>query len=329
MTVDTLPAAPARRVETAARPEVRTRSAKSTFVLVTRRLHLYFGLLLLPWVLLYGVTGFLFNHPGAFSPREVRVLGAEHLAGTAFDETPDPDALAAAVVSALRAHWREETAGNGATPVFGTPRNARLSGRLFTRLEDVEPGAEGLRRHTVVVDWEGGGAKVYSSPAEEPDPVAPFAVSEGLVLAEDPYAEAPARLASALGAIEGVPVEVDETRGLPRLSFALDVDGTPWNVSYGFREGDLEARQGDEEPRPLRSFLTRLHMTHGFPVDGGPPWWWAVIVDLMALSMVGWSVTGVILWWQIKKVRAWGWISLAVSVAAAAALWAGMVAEIG
>src|SRR5262245_21617562 len=35
-----------------------------------RRLHLFSGLIMLPWVLLYGVTAFLFNHPGAFPDRQ-------------------------------------------------------------------------------------------------------------------------------------------------------------------------------------------------------------------------------------------------------------------
>ena len=32
-----------------------------------RRVHLFLGLFLLPWAVLYGVTAFLFNHPAAFS----------------------------------------------------------------------------------------------------------------------------------------------------------------------------------------------------------------------------------------------------------------------
>jgi hypothetical protein len=37
-----------------------------TFDKINRRTHLYFGLLLIPWFLLYAVSGFVFNHPSRF-----------------------------------------------------------------------------------------------------------------------------------------------------------------------------------------------------------------------------------------------------------------------
>jgi hypothetical protein len=38
-----------------------------TFDKINRRTHLYFGLLLSPWFLLYAVSGFVFNHPSRFT----------------------------------------------------------------------------------------------------------------------------------------------------------------------------------------------------------------------------------------------------------------------
>ena len=45
-----------------------------------RRVHMYFELFLLPWVFLYGVSAFLFNHPDAFPDREVRTLDRSEIA---------------------------------------------------------------------------------------------------------------------------------------------------------------------------------------------------------------------------------------------------------
>lgn len=45
-------------------------------LMVIRRSHLYFGLLLAPWALLYGVTAYLFNHPTHFSESRNDVLPA-------------------------------------------------------------------------------------------------------------------------------------------------------------------------------------------------------------------------------------------------------------
>ena len=40
-----------------------------TFLLVVRRLHLYLGLFLLPWVVLFGVSSYPFNHPAQEQPK--------------------------------------------------------------------------------------------------------------------------------------------------------------------------------------------------------------------------------------------------------------------
>ena len=51
------------------------RSLFQTGMVWLRRVHLYFGLLLFPWALLYGVTAFLFNHPTAFSEQPTTTFG--------------------------------------------------------------------------------------------------------------------------------------------------------------------------------------------------------------------------------------------------------------
>ncbi|MFM8272471.1 MAG: hypothetical protein ACKODX_09085, partial [Gemmata sp.] len=68
---------------------------------LVRRAHLYSGLFLLPWAVLYGVTGFLFNHPTAFSDAPTASFGARELAGTPMEGPPKPAAVAEQVVAAL------------------------------------------------------------------------------------------------------------------------------------------------------------------------------------------------------------------------------------
>ena len=40
-----------------------------SFLLIVRRLHLYLGLFLLPWVVLFGVTSYPFSHPSQVQPK--------------------------------------------------------------------------------------------------------------------------------------------------------------------------------------------------------------------------------------------------------------------
>ena len=70
---------------------------------VVRRGHMYLGLFLLPWAILYGVTGFLFNHPTAFSDQPTASFGRSELVGTPMENPPPPAEVAEQVVSALKA----------------------------------------------------------------------------------------------------------------------------------------------------------------------------------------------------------------------------------
>jgi hypothetical protein len=66
-----------------------------------RPVHLYLGLFLFPWALLYGVTAFLFNHPTAFGDQLTATFGRDAFAGTPLEGTPDPQAIAEQVVAKL------------------------------------------------------------------------------------------------------------------------------------------------------------------------------------------------------------------------------------
>src|SRR5947209_14606545 len=83
-------------------PEPRRRSFGRAALLVLRRAHLYGGLALLPWVVLYAVTAFLFNHPTAFSDQPYVSFGRSALAGTPMEAPPAPADVAAQVVAALQ-----------------------------------------------------------------------------------------------------------------------------------------------------------------------------------------------------------------------------------
>ena len=52
---------------------------KSRLIKLIRRIHLYLGLTLVPWVFLYGITAILFNHGDWFTGREYLSLNATQL----------------------------------------------------------------------------------------------------------------------------------------------------------------------------------------------------------------------------------------------------------
>ena len=80
-------------------PSMTKRRRRQRLILLARRLHLYFGLFLLPWVLLYGLTAIFFNHPAAFHSRSLTHYGADVLDGSLLADPPAAAVLAGAVLS--------------------------------------------------------------------------------------------------------------------------------------------------------------------------------------------------------------------------------------
>ncbi|MCA9059577.1 MAG: hypothetical protein KDA85_13815 [Planctomycetaceae bacterium] len=70
-------------------------------LMLLRRTHLYAGLFLCPWVLLYGATAFLFNHPTWFSSQFQREFAANDLPGDPLKSLPLPAELATQIVAAI------------------------------------------------------------------------------------------------------------------------------------------------------------------------------------------------------------------------------------
>jgi hypothetical protein len=70
--------------------------------------------------------------------------------------------------------------------------------------------------------------------------------------------------------------------------------------------------------------LTGLHLSFTYPARFDARWLWAVAVDAMFVAMVFWGMSGLAMWWQMKKLRVWGIVTLALSIAVATAMALGM-----
>ena len=125
---------------------------------IIRRVHMYVGLFLVPWVFLYGVSAFLFNHPGAFPDREVRTLDRSEIADMSLDAVSDAPALAARIVDALNARAGDRSYR------LGDPQNATFSRPLTAT------ATERGREHAVRYDLDSGVATIRSTPTADPSP---------------------------------------------------------------------------------------------------------------------------------------------------------------
>lgn len=294
-----------------------------------RRLHLYVGLFLFPWAILYGVTAFLFNHPTAFSDVPMVNFGRSAGAGTPLESLPSPDEQAAAVVAALNERLKP------ATPYALGEGGAKYAGRDFL----FATAKSGDRTFGLLYDpiTATGTVRETTAPPAPPAPVpAPFALgkataprlptpvpADGLKLAgslaERFQAAGPMILDRA-----GFPAGEVTVTSTPDLCFRVVAGGTTWTATYNPFTGTLTGvPAGSEPPAPdlsARRFLLRLHLNHGYPGAFNVKWAWAVVVDAMAFALVFWGVSGLFMWTQIKATRTPGLVVLALSATAATTL---------
>lgn len=295
---------------------------------VVRRAHLYFGLFLLPWAVLYGVTGFLFNHPQAFADGPTTAFGPAELEGTPLASPPDPASLAADAVLALAE--RATPAGDYAL-VEGEPA-AFLRDFAFATVRTPDGTL------SILYDVHGGGGTVRGpAPVAAKSEPAPFAVvaaeptgerkgKPGGLRTPSPLGERLKEAVPVLLARLGLPTGPVTVTSVPDVSFLMDHAGTRWRVTHNGHTGAVAGARADAAPPEgpsVRRFLTRLHVAHGYPSAVNARWLWAVVVDAMAFVMVFWGVSGLFMWWQLKATRATGAVVVALSLICAAALgWA-------
>ncbi|MBX9627644.1 MAG: PepSY domain-containing protein [Gemmataceae bacterium] len=278
-----------------------------------RRGHLYVGLFMIPWVLVYAVTGFLLNHDTVWAGGTVHRVTPDHLAGTGLDALPAlPDEIAREVTAEL---------------------NAR-TGRPAYRLAD--PPAARFDPDYLPVQATIGGKEVrlnldpatrsghYTVPHHSADapPPAPFAAAEG-VWCRDKLSDRVKSGGPVVFGRAGTPVEKCELNYTVTVAFAVtDEAGRTWKVSYDPDKGSVTGRPADAtgDTAGAREFLFNLHFTAGFPESVRARWAWAVFVDLTVLALVFWCGSGLVMWWQIKAVRRAGVVVLAASVLTAAAI---------
>ena len=276
-----------------------------------RKFHMYAGLLLFPWVIFFGVSGILFNHPGIGGDDGVtaRPLSAEELGRRTGLRPLDPAVSARAVAARL--------AGGG----YRLDPDYAPHFEGFTAF--VAPGA-GVT-HMLLVDVGSGGAVLMTRP--RPEPTAPFA---GAIEPPDApgLASMEAGLSELLGDLDieaGAPLRA-HPRIAPELRFrVLDAEGGRWNVTYGLGGHRVDGRRTDEPPDlSLHDLLGAMHTTHHYPNELGVRSAWALFADLTGLILVFWALTGVVMWWQIKPARRFGIASVVLALGVAVVVMVGL-----
>ena len=274
-----------------------------------RRTHLYFGLILVPFVLLYGMSAILFNHPTWFN-------------GTSTTVDNDPEML--------RAH------GGFAPLVIAEEVRAALEEEVGVPVEllaEPEPAFQGSFLVEFRSDTERQRYRV------QPETLASTLQLTPLQSDDEKDRRFPEKISTsseeAVGDLRDL-LEViaeDESsslRSAPDLKMRVRVDDEEWRVDYDLRNGGISERRSGEARMDfsLRSFLMRLHVSRGYPTETSVRSIWGIIVDVTAALMIFWALSGVIMWWQLKPTRNTGMLALGSGISFAGLLAYGMYVAI-
>lgn len=289
---------------------------KPAFIKLARRAHLYAGLFLLPWVFLYGITGAMFNHMGLFPAGKIHDVPASQLAGGTLKDFPTADALAAQVVEALQA--ARPNASIQLQKEHGAAFNNDLL--LETRIQGV--------KHVIHVDPVEHSARVVI-PVDNVELKEQVTLLPGLnsvKISDDPHELAKKAVpeiltVAGMGDAAGV-----QPVGWCKLNFLADIDGEPARVTYVLRDGHVDiTKYTGEDGMHLRQTFLRMHTFHGRTPDSSARNVWSFFLDTMAIAMVLWGLTGLIMWWQLKSLRTVGGVVLLASVITAVVVYGSLV----
>jgi hypothetical protein len=109
----------------------------------------------------------------------------------------------------------------------------------------------------------------------------------------------------------------------------VDPRGQEWNVLYDFGSGKLAGKPtAAPHPGAFVELLESLHKQHHYPPHGGATRFWALFADLTALTLLIWATTGIVMWWQMRRLRVAGAVVLVLAVAVGASVMFSTGAEL-
>lgn len=317
------------------RSEPRSRPLGRRVLHLIRRAHLYIGVFLFPWAMLYGVTGFLFNHPTFFADSLAISFSPDDLKGTELESLPALSTQAQAIVAALNETQKPATPYKLAEGEISYANRdvfvatAKAGARSFFVTFDPLVSVGLIRESTPAVPTPEPApfdtAKAERARQSKMGASAPMPHnSTGLKLSESMID----RLKKALPVVmdrKSIPNAEIALISSPDIRLPIDVEGKLWMATFNPLSTAVTGVHGTRPSNMTwRTFLLRMHLTRGYPSEVSLKWGWAIGVDGIALALCFWGISGILMWWQIKSTRRAGLVVLILSSILATMLTMGM-----
>lgn len=270
--------------------------AKFKFHKFNRRVHLYTGLIMVPYIFVFGLSGLIFNHPTMFSNRSSDTFEMDKR--TDFQEIfPNIEDLAASITDSI---INEKIISNPAI------ENVKYSNTMILR------NANDIADYRMQIDIPSSRVQLITLPDF---------VNEGPVvrgnLDFDLKIDSQMLLSRAEDILRNKGIEPGQSRvqRIPNLIFDLKNKTKSYRVTYNLTSGNYRIDDLSKRDFKISYMLTNLHESHGYPVAGFSfTWLWVFFADVLAVLMIVWAISGLIMWFKMKRQFTIGVTLLSISI---------------
>lgn len=279
------------------------KSKLKKFHKLNRRIHLYAGLFMIPYIFIFGLSGLMFNHAAFMS--ENRSVETFHLEGDnqLNNLFPNINTFAASIADSIKNHNNINS--------FKLD-NIKYSNTMILRYTNKEAD------HRVKIDIPTNNVEMIVLP----DFVENNTVNRGVI-------NAPKKLNTndilqkVEKALENRGITSDRYRAqrIPNLEFDLTTNDNDYRVIYNLQSGDYRLIDLHQRKFKWNYFFVNLHQVHGYPVAGfSLEWLFVFFADSLAVLMIIWAISGLIMWYKMKRQFVIGLVLIGVSIIIALAI---------
>ena len=219
--------------------------------LIIRRIHLYSGIFLLPWVLMYGITGAMYNHLGLFPRMQIQPVDPQASFTAGVKEFPNANQLAEQVVEAIQK--------NADSSRIKLSENSQAE---FTNEISFDVKQDGLQ-HVVYINPVTHESWIGTMPKNDEDPETMLPEIRNVKLSPDPQEAAKKAAASLLDGAGLLNGKEPQPFGWTKLNFLATVDDQPAPITYVLKDGHVDInRFTGEDGMPLHHFFLRMHTSY-------------------------------------------------------------------
>ena len=267
---------------------------------------MYTGIILVPWIILFGATGVLFNHPNLFSSKDVIKSVKSQIVKDKLElKLINSELLSSNIIDYLNYNNKNK---------LHNVKNSFLDGKLIYSLNNNNG------RHYLYVNMHDLSARIESRPNSQKT-IEPKFLGKIKIDSNNfdwNRSKQKAKEIFKLAGIESTNKVNLLSRSGPKIFFnAKSVnENLEYNLVYNLIDSELSGRQSgfSNSPLGIRSTLLRLHMLHTYPDNYNFRWFWSLFVDATGVMLILWGLSGLVMWWQIKPTRILGIISISVAL---------------